>query len=75
MKEIIDNIRKNALKDVLKLIIPVVLLSGGFILMLYMTFYDGFDGGYLFLSAIFGLFTIPSIIALLKKIFHTDTWR
>ena len=68
MREIIDNIRKNALKDVLKLIVPVVLLSGGFIMMLYMTFYDEFDGGYLFLSAIFGLFTIPSIITLFKKI-------
>ena len=81
MREIIDNIRKNALKDVLKLIIPVVLLSGGFIMMLYMTFYDGFDGVCLFLSAIFGLFAIPSIITLLKKIalltnpFQSDVFK
>lgn len=68
MRKLVENIRKNAIKDSLKLFIPAILLNIVFVMMLYMTFYNGFDGEYLFLSAICGLFSIPTIIMWFKKI-------
>ena len=68
MKYIVDNIRKNALKQALIWLLPVIVLNAAFILMLIMAFVDGFDGEFLFLAAVSGFFAIPCLILFIKTV-------
>ena len=68
MKYIVDNIRKNALKQALIWLLPVIVLNAAFILMLIMAFVDGFDGEFLFLAAVSGFFAIPRLILFIKTV-------
>lgn len=68
MNEIIKNIRKNYIIDVLKGIIPTVLLNGVTIGMLYGAFYDGFEVEFFFLAIVSGLFSVTQLVIFIKSL-------
>ncbi|MBR5285800.1 MAG: hypothetical protein IKU30_02770 [Clostridia bacterium] len=68
MNELIKNIRKNYIIDVLKSIIPTILLNGVTIGMLYMAFYNEFEGSYLFLALVCGLFSVTCLVMFIKSL-------
>ena len=68
MSKIIKNIRKNSIIDSLKLFIPTLLLSVVFVILLFWTFGDGFNGFALFLSCVCAIFLMIALVQFCKKI-------